>query len=51
MTAKTELIIYEKQIINVGEDTFIDSTVKNDNAVIFEDNCETGYFYAGDRKF
>ncbi|MBJ7429550.1 MAG: DUF2251 domain-containing protein [Bacteroidia bacterium] len=33
----------------VGEDTFIDSTVENNNAVVFEDNCETGYFYAVDR--
>lgn len=49
MTAGPELIIYEDQVINIGEDTFIDSIAENDNAVIFEDNCDTGYFYAIDR--
>lgn len=50
MTTKSTLIIYEEQVINVGEDTFIDSTSENGNAVVFEDNCETGYFYAVDRR-
>lgn len=30
-------------------DTSIDSTAENGNAVVFEDNKETGYFYAVDR--
>jgi len=50
MTTKPPLLIYEEQIINVGEDTFIDSTAENGNAVVFEDNCENGYFYAVDRR-
>ncbi|MCW3102444.1 MAG: putative transrane protein of unknown function [Bacteroidetes bacterium] len=49
MTGKPKLIIYEEQTFNVGEDTFIDCTAENNNAVVFEDNCETGYFYAVDR--
>ncbi|WEK20471.1 MAG: DUF2251 domain-containing protein [Candidatus Pedobacter colombiensis] len=49
MENKPKLIIYEEQIFNVGEDTFIESTAENDNAVVFEDNGETGYFYALDR--
>jgi len=50
MISKPKLIIYEEQIFNVGQDTFIESTAENDNAVVFEDNCETGYLYAVDRK-
>ena len=49
MTDKPKLIIYEEKTFTVGEDTFIDSTTENNNAVVFEDNCETGYFYAVDR--
>ena len=49
MTIRSTLIIYEEQTFNVGEDTFVDSTAENNNAVVFEDNCETGYFYALDR--
>lgn len=49
MTTRSTLIIYEEQTFNVGEDTFVDSTAENNNAVVFEDNCETGYFYALDR--
>ncbi|MFI2743375.1 DUF2251 domain-containing protein [Zhouia sp. PK063] len=49
MISKQKLIIYQEQIFNIGEDTFIDSTAENNNAVVFEDNCETGYFYAVDR--
>ena len=48
MTSRSTLIIYEEQIFNVGEDTFVDSIAENNNAVVFEDNCETGYFYAVD---
>lgn len=49
MTTRSTLIVYEEQTFNVGEDTFVDSTTENNNAVVFEDNCETGYFYALDR--
>ena len=49
MTDKPKLIIYEEQTFTVGEDTFVDSSTENNNAVVFEDNCETGYFYAVDR--
>ena len=42
------LVIYEEQTFTVGQDTFIDSTAENNNAVIFEDNEETGYFYVVD---
>jgi hypothetical protein len=43
------LLIYEDQTFTVGQDTFIDSTADNGNTVVFEDNEETGYFYAVDR--
>ena len=49
MSINSTISIYEEQIFTVGEDTFIDSTAKNNMAVIFEDNEETGYFYAVDR--
>lgn len=48
MRDKPKLIIYEEQILTIGEDTFVGSTAENNNAVIFEDNGETGYFYAVD---
>ena len=51
MKETPSLIIYEEQVFTVGEDTFIDSTAENNNAVFFEDNEETGYFYAVDRRF
>src|SRR3990172_6016251 len=47
--SQRKLIIYEEQTFNVGEDTFIDSTAGNNNAVVFEDNGETGYFYVLNR--
>ncbi len=50
MMDRPTLLIYEEQTFTVGQDTFIDSTVENNNAVIFEDNEETGYFYAVDRR-
>lgn len=50
MSDKPNLIIYKEQTFKVGQDTFIDSTAENNNAVAFEDNEETGYFYAIDRK-
>ena len=42
------LLIYVQQTFTAVQDTFIDSTAKNNNAVVFEDNEETGYFYAID---
>lgn len=39
MTTRSTLIIYEEQTFNVGEDTFVDSTAENNNAVVFEGNC------------
>ena len=48
MAKKPNLLIYEEQKFNVGQDTFIDSVADNGNAVVFEDNEETGYFYAVD---
>ena len=48
MKDKPTLLIYEDQTFTVGQDTFIDSTAENGNAVVFEDNEETGYFYAVD---
>ena len=32
------LLIYKEQTFTVGQDTFIESTVETNNAVIFEDN-------------
>ena len=49
MNDKLTLLIYEEQTFTVGQDTFIDSTAENNNTVVFEDNEETGYFYALDR--
>lgn len=49
MIDKPKIIIYEEQTFMVGQETFIDSTTENNNAVVFEDNEETGYFYAIDR--
>lgn len=48
MNHKPTLLIYEDQTFTVGQDTFIDSTAGNGNAVVFEDNEETGYFYVVD---
>jgi len=44
------MYIYEEEDFLPGKDTFIDSTADNENAVVFEDNEETGYFYAVERK-
>lgn len=40
------LLIYEEITLTIGEDTFISSEVDLSRAVVFEDNEETGYFYA-----
>jgi hypothetical protein len=42
------LLIFTDETFTVGQDTFIDSTADNGNGVVFEDNQETGYFYAVD---
>ncbi|MBA9079875.1 DUF2251 domain-containing protein [Rufibacter quisquiliarum] len=44
-----KMYIYEEEIFYPGKDIFIDSTADNENAVVFEDNEETGYFYAVER--
>jgi hypothetical protein len=49
MTDRQNLYVDEEQTFTVGQDTFVDSTSENNHAVIFEDNLETGYFYAVDR--
>lgn len=49
MNDKGTLIIYTDQTFSVGQDTFIDSVADNGNVVVFEDDKETGYFYALDR--
>jgi hypothetical protein len=49
LTDKAKLYVDQEQTFQVGQDTFIDSTSENNLAVIFEDNVETGYFYAIDR--
>lgn len=49
MTERSNIYVAEEQTFTVGEDTFVDSTSENNDAVIFEDNLETGYFYAVDR--
>ena len=39
--------LLQEQAINIGEDTFVDSRAsENSYAVVFEDDTETGYFYA-----
>lgn len=49
MADKSELFIYEEQVVTVGQDIFIDSTAENNSCVVFEDDTDTGYFYAVDR--
>lgn len=49
MNEKGTLILYIDQTFSVGQDTFIDSVTDNGNVVVFEDDEETGYFYAVDR--
>ena len=50
MKDKPNIYVYEEETFIVGEDTFIESTSENNFTVIFEDNLETGYFYAVDRE-
>ena len=46
MSDKQVIIIHEQQTFTVGTETFVDSMPGSEYAVIFEDNTETGYFYA-----
>jgi hypothetical protein len=46
MPDQTKLLIFEEHNIQVGQDTWIASVAENNYAVVFEDNTETGYFYA-----
>lgn len=48
MNGTPTLLILTDETFTVGQDTFIDSTADNGNSVVFEDNQETGYFYAID---
>ena len=50
MKDKPNINVYEEETFLVGEETFVDSTSEKGFAVIFEDNTETGYFYAVDRE-
>lgn len=49
MDEKPNVFIYEEETFKIGENTFIGSTSEKDFTVIFEDDLETGYFYAVDR--
>jgi hypothetical protein len=43
------LILDVKETFTVGQDTYLDSvSPKGSHAVVFEDNEETGYFYAAE---
>ncbi len=44
------LAIYEEVIYTVGQEILLSSGVDSSNAVVFEDNGETGYFYAISRE-
>ena len=46
MKDKPSVIVFNEQIFTVGQNTFLESVMENENAVVFEDNEETGYFYA-----
>ncbi|MFY8096247.1 MAG: DUF2251 domain-containing protein [Flavobacterium sp.] len=48
MNNEVKLMIYTEEILNVGQTTSIESEVENGNCVVFQDNGETGYFYAID---
>ncbi|WP_342647405.1 DUF2251 domain-containing protein [Mucilaginibacter sp. CSA2-8R] len=45
---KKAVYIYEETNYFPGTDTFVDSVADNGNAVVFEDDERTGYFYAVD---
>ena len=46
MANEPTLLIYDELNFNVGDETFLDSITENGNAVVFEDDGTTGYFYA-----
>ena len=50
MTDRKKLFIYKEETILIGKECVIDSSVENSNTVIFEDDGQTGYFYAVDRE-
>lgn len=49
MNNEVKLIIYTEESLQVGQTTSIDSEADNGNCVVFQDNGETGYFYAIDK--
>ena len=49
MNNEVKLIIYTEEALHVGQTTSIDSEADNGNCVVFQDNGETGYFYAIDK--
>ena len=44
-----KLFIYKEETIMIGKDCLIDSSIESSNTVIFEDDGQTGYFYAVER--
>jgi hypothetical protein len=46
MIEKKELIIDKEASLVIGNECVIDSSVENFNTVVFEDDGQTGYFYA-----
>lgn len=48
MNNQVKLIIYTEELLNIGHTTSVESEVESGNCVVFQDNGETGYFYAID---
>jgi hypothetical protein len=46
MNNEDQLIIYKEEVFTVGQETVIDSVFNGSVGVVFEDDGETGYFYA-----
>jgi hypothetical protein len=43
------MLLDVEEVFKVGQDNYFDSvSPKNSNSVVFEDNTETGYFYAAE---
>ena len=38
MKDKPSVIVFNEQIFTVGQNTFLESVMENENAVVFEDN-------------
>ena len=49
MTDKKKLFIYQEVILMIGKECVIESSAENLNTVVFEDDGQTGYFYAVER--